>query len=136
MIGWIKGFFKGFVEELCVKSKFGNQLGVDTLYRWVASTCFFALGYFLIFNFDTWMIEYDKWTHTTFGWQLSDVPSPSKIAWHRLTGGLMCGAGIFVVTLHYLISLYRRIKARIAASKAKKSGHTTNTQEQKNDELD
>lgn len=117
----LKGFWQGVVDELTLQSKYGSELGADTFLRWAGGICFFILGYFLVHNFDSSAVAYHQWTHATFGWAISDVPPPSKVAWHRLVGGVMCGAGVLVVTLHYIVSLYRRIKARIAASKAKES---------------
>jgi hypothetical protein len=115
----IKGFWQGLIEEATMKSIYGSDLSADTFFKWVGAVCFFSLGYFLIFNLDAWLVDFSRWSHTTFGWDKSTPPSPAKIAWHRLTGGLLCGGGIFVATLHFVLGLYYRIKARIAVSKAK-----------------
>jgi hypothetical protein len=116
---WIQGFWRGLADEIFLKSKYGKELGADTFLRWIVSVSVFAICYWLIYNYDAMSVKYDQWMHSTFGQELSDVPSNSKVSWHRLTGGVLCGVGAIAATFDFTVNLYRRIKARIAASKAK-----------------
>ena len=120
MMNWTKGFCDGFIDELHMKSRYGTELGADTLIRWTFSILICLAFYFATFHFDALAIKYDQWCHEAFGWKLSDVPSQAKVEWHRLAAGALVGVGIFGATLDFSVSLYRRIEARIAASKARK----------------
>ncbi len=77
-MNWIKGFFKGLVEEIFMKSKTSDHADVDNFFRWLIASCFFIGGYLLIYN-----MHYE-------------TPNPAKIAWHRLSLGTMAGGGFFV----------------------------------------
>jgi hypothetical protein len=102
-----------------MKSAYGKKIGSDTLFRWLISIAIFAGFYFWVYDFDARGTETDKWFHEVFGWKLSDAPSQAKVDWHRIAAGALAGVGIFGATLDFAVSLYRRIKARIAASKAR-----------------
>lgn len=118
MSRWIKGFWRGLVEELLMKSSYGEKLVIDTFFRWLLGVSIFLGFYFWIYNFDARGVETDKWLHEVFGWKLSDEPSVAKVAWHRLAAGMLSGATIAAMTLGYVVHLYRRVKARIDTSKA------------------
>ena len=120
MIDWLKGFWRGLVDEIFMKSNYGKQMGTDTFFRWVVCVIVFVGFYFWVYNFDARGVETDKWFHEAFGWKLSDVPSPAKVSWHRIAAGGLAAVTISAATGEYLICLFRRIKARIAASKARK----------------
>lgn len=118
MINWIKQSWRELTTEVFLKSTAREGI-VDTFLRWVGAVLFLGTFFFLIYHFDEYAVRFDQWGHQKFGWKLSDVPSSGKVAWHRLTAGVLAGVGVIFVTLGYCISLYRRIKARIAVSKAK-----------------
>jgi hypothetical protein len=119
MMRWIKGFFKGLKEEIFMKTKYPNDGSeVDTFFRWLVSVIFFVIGYLLIYLIDEKPPAVEEWLNQNFGWDSYDPTPPAKIAWHRLTAGLLFGGGIFFCTMIYLRHLYFRIKARIAKSKA------------------
>ena len=101
MMDWIKGFIKGLIEEVFMKSKTSDDSDVDTFFRWFIATIFIVGFYLLIYN-----MHYE-------------TPVPAKIAWHRLAAGTLASVGLFCVTALYLRHLYNRIKARIATSNAK-----------------
>ena len=98
---WTKGVWVGLKEEMVMKSSYGKELGSDTLRRWLFSVLLFV-GFYLCVHY----YPYQQ-------------PVASKIAWHRLVASGMTGAGILFSTLDFLTSMYRRIRARIAAAKAK-----------------
>ena len=119
MMKWVRGFWCGFVDEMSLKSKYNKEFGADTLLRWVISIGVFGIFYYLIYHYDSMAVSYDRWMHKTFEQTLSDVPSAAKVSWHRLAGGVLCGIGVAAATLDFSVSLYRRIRARIAASKTR-----------------
>ena len=119
MIYWIRCFGRGLIEEIFMKSTSKDGTEVDTFFKWVIAISFFSAAYFLIFYYDENAVRFDQWCHAVLGWKLADVPSPAKVAWHRLMAGVMAGGGAFITTLIYAASVYRRIKARIGVSEAK-----------------
>lgn len=119
MMSWIKGFFKGLKEEIFMKSQYPKDSNeVDTFFWWLVHVIFFILGYYFIYSVDEYSAESREWLHQNFGWDYPDPTPPAKVAWHRLTAGILCGGGIFFCTMIYLRHLYFRIKERIAKSKA------------------
>jgi hypothetical protein len=118
MMSWIKGFFKGLKEEIFMKTQYPDKNVTDTFFWWLFSVFFLVLVYFFIYYIDEKQPAIEEWFHQNFGWGYSDPTPPAKIAWHRLTAGILCGASIFFCTMTYLHHLYFRIKERIAKSKA------------------
>ena len=101
MKNWIAGIWIGLKEEVLLKSSYGKELGSDTLLRWLCSIVLFVGFYLSVYYY-----PYQQ-------------PIASKVSWHRLVAGGMASAGILFSSLDFSISLYRRIQARRAASKAK-----------------
>lgn len=119
MMNWIKGFFKGLKEEIFMKTNYPpDDIEVDTFFRWLVYVIFFILGYYFIYLIDEKSPVVDEWLHQNLGWDYPDPTPPAKVAWHRLTAGILFGSGIFLSTMIYLRHLYFRIKERIAKSKA------------------
>lgn len=118
MTKWFNGFWRGFIDEVFMRSAYGEKVVADTFFRWLVGMSFFVGFYFSIYHFDEYAVRFDQWGHEALGWKLSVVPSSGKVAWHRLAAGGLAGVGVIFVTLGYVTALYRRIKARIAKSKA------------------
>lgn len=113
-----RGFLRGLVEEIFMRSAYGRKLGSDTLVRWIISIALCVSFYFLVYFYDEQAIKYDQWLHEVFGWKLSAVPAPGKIAWHRIAAGGMASIGALFATVDFGVNLYRRIKLRMAVSKS------------------
>ena len=102
-----------------MKSQYPKESNeVDTFFWWLVHVIFFIVGYILIYLIDEKPPAVEEWLNQNFGLDSYDPTPPAKIAWHRLTAGLLFGGGIFFCTMIYLRHLYFRIKARIAKSKA------------------
>jgi hypothetical protein len=104
------------LDELTMNSKHGVQLGNDTFVCWVCSLTFCAAIYLIVYydeDFGIWISTFTPHVH---------VPTPpAKVAWHRLTFGTACAIGALAASLEFLMTLYARIKARLAKGLEDKS---------------
>lgn len=100
-----------FVDEIFLKSQY-KGIGSDTLKKCCAAVAFSVGFYFLIYHYDGWAVEFDRWLHQAFGWELSSVPSAKKVEWHRLMAGGLALVGIVSAVGEYSVCLWRRIKAQ------------------------
>lgn len=103
MMRWIKAFLCGLTDELLLKSTYGREMGTDTFLRWLGTVAF-CLGFYLCIHY----FPYEQ-------------PVPEKIQWHRMAAAGMAGTGILAASGEFGVSLYRRIRARLA-SKTLNSG--------------